>query len=586
MKKKLLIIISTFCLILVLFVCLYIQSDYNLIFKDKDMYTLNVSYDKVQDAINDEINGYILDRSISFKSPKVILDPYNNSPLSAIIIFSTDKITGIKLYVNDVFMTNVEKSLSHVIPVYGLRENYNNKVTLIDDFNNKNDVYIKTAKITDDNFYEYSTTNESNEYLFVNSPSGKYVIDNEGYISWYGDISSLDIDINSDKKIYFIDERSRIIERDYMGKISRTYYNDRYSYSSHRITKTNNEFIILIDYSNVILFVDYNNGKILNRISLAEIFKSIDNNFDLSDELFYVNYFDYDEKNNTILISIRGLHTIVNYDLNTNEISWIFTNNEIFSSKFDKYKINLVSGKYFYGQHTPILIGNLLYVFNNNNFYVEEKNDTSSALIYEINGMNAREVYSYDSKYISMWYGSFYQKNDIKNINFGRINNGDNPDYSVVLDIDKNNNIISKFKSDYLIYESFRDSFYDDVTPNYNVVDRGITIVNDKYLNKFKLKYVNYNLIDELKNAIKDETLVELLDDRFELNIATTENIELFFIGSKYKFYNIDIDFTNKFTNQWQNDINNFLLQVEGKYAIYLKIGKKYYDTNLVVNVY
>lgn len=586
MKKKLLIIISTFCLILVLFVCLYIQSDYNLIFKDKDMYTLNVSYDKVQDAINDEINGYILDRSISFKSPKVILDPYNNSPLSAIIIFSTDKITGIKLYVNDVFMTNVEKSLSHVIPVYGLRENYNNKVTLIDDFNNKNDVYIKTAKITDDNFYEYSTTNESNEYLFVNSPSGKYVIDNEGYISWYGDISSLDIDINSDKKIYFIDERSRIIERDYMGKISRTYYNDRYSYSSHKITKTNNEMIILIDYSNVILFVDYNNGKILNRISLAEIFKSIDNNFDLSDELFYVNYFDYDEKNNTILISIRGLHTIVNYDLNTNEISWIFTNNEIFSSKFDKYKINLVSGKYFYGQHTPILIGNLLYVFNNNNFYVEEKNDTSSALIYEINGMNAREVYSYDSKYISMWYGSFYQKNDIKNINFGRINNGDNPDYSVVLDIDKNNNIISKFKSDYLIYESFRDSFYDDVTPNYNVVDRGITIVNDKYLNKFKLKYVNYNLIDELKNAIKDETLVELLDDRFELNIATTENIELFFIGSKYKFYNIDIDFTNKFTNQWQNDINNFLLQVEGKYAIYLKIGKKYYDTNLVVNVY
>lgn len=586
MKKKLLIIISTFCLILVLFVCLYIQSDYNLIFKDKDMYTLNVSYDKVQDAINDEINGYILDRSISFKSPKVILDPYNNSPLSAIIIFSTDKITGIKLYVNDVFMTNVEKSLSHVIPVYGLRENYNNKVTLIDDFNNKNDVYIKTDKLINDDFYEYSTINESNEYLFINSPTGKYVIDNDGYISWYADINNLDIDINSDKKIYFIDERSRIIERDYMGKISRTYYNDRYSYSSHRITKTNNEMIILIDYSNVILFVDYNNGKILNRISLAEIFKSIDNNFDLSDELFYVNYFDYDEKNNTILISIRGLHTIVNYDLNTNEISWIFTNNEIFSSKFDKYKINLVSGKYFYGQHTPILIGNLLYVFNNNNFYVEEKNDTSSALIYEINGMNAREVYSYDSKYISMWYGSFYQKNDIKNINFGRINNGDNPDYSVVLDIDKNNNIISKFKSDYLIYESFRDSFYDDVTPNYNVVDRGITIVNNKYLNKFKLKYVNYNLIDELKNAIKDETLVELLDDRFELNIATTENIELFFIGSKYKFYNIDIDFTNKFTNQWQNDINNFLLQVEGKYAIYLKIGKKYYDTNLVVNVY
>lgn len=586
MKKKLLIIISTFCLILVLFVCLYIQSDYNLIFKDKDMYTLNVSYDKVQDAINDEINGYILDRSISFKSPKVILDPYNNSPLSAIIIFSTDKITGIKLYVNDVFMTNVEKSLSHVIPVYGLRENYNNKVTLIDDFNNKNDVYIKTAKITDDNFYEYSTTNESNEYLFVNSPSGKYVIDNEGYISWYGDISSLDIDINSDKKIYFIDERSRIIERDYMGKISRTYYNDRYSYSSHRITKTNNEMIILIDYSNVILFVDYNNGKILNRISLAEIFKSIDNNFDLSDELFYVNYFDYDEKNNTILISIRGLHTIVNYDLNTNEISWIFTNNEIFSSKFDKYKINLVSGKYFYGQHTPILIGNLLYVFNNNSFYVEEKNDTSSALIYEINGMNAREVYSYDSKYISMWYGSFYQKNDIKNINFGRINNGDNPDYSVVLDVDKNNNIISKFKSDYLIYESFRDSFYDDVTPNYNVDDGGLTIINNEYLDKIKLKYADYNLVNKLKDAIIDETLIEISDDSFDFNIVTTENIEIFFVGSNHKFYNINIDFSTKGTNQWQNDINNFLLQVEGKYAIYLKFGKKYYNTNLVINVY
>lgn len=586
MKKKLLIIISTFCLILVLFLCFYMQREYNLLFKDKDMYTLNVSYDKVQDAINNEINGYKLDKNISFESPKVILNPYNNSPLSAIIIFSTDKITGIKLYVNDVFMTNVEESTSHVIPVYGLRENYNNKITLIDDFNNKNDVYIKTDKLINDDFYEYSTINESNEYLFINSPTGKYVIDNDGYISWYADINNLDIDINSDKKIYFIDERSRIIERDYMGKISRTYYNDRYSHSSHRIKKTNNGMILLIDYSSAILFIDYDSGKVLNRISLAEVFKSIDNEFYISNELFYVNYFDYDEGNNTLLISIRGLDTIVNYDLNTNEIIWIFTDNEIFSSKFDKYKINLVNGKYFHGQHTPILIGNLLYVFNNNNFFIEEEKHTSSALIYEINGKEAKQVYSYDSKYVSMWYGSFYQKNDIKNINFGCVFNGDNPNYSVVLDVDKNNNVISKFRSDYLVYQSFRESFYNDITPNYNVDDGGLTIINNEYLDKIKLKYADYNLVNKLKDAIIDETLIEISDDSFDFNIVTTENIEIFFVGSNHKFYNINIDFSTKGTNQWQNDINNFLLQVEGKYAIYLKFGKKYYNTNLVINVY
>ena len=43
--------------------------------------------------------------------------------------------------------------------------------------------------------------------------------------------------------------------------------------------------------------------------------------------------------------------------------------------------------------------------------------DKSYAVIYEIDGMNIKEVYRYGDVYLSGWYGNFYVKDNIKHIN-------------------------------------------------------------------------------------------------------------------------------------------------------------------------
>ena len=62
---------------------------------------------------------------------KVYLNPYGNSPLSALFVFKSDKTGKIDVTVvgknNDDFTTSYELKKDNYIPIYGLYENYNNK---------------------------------------------------------------------------------------------------------------------------------------------------------------------------------------------------------------------------------------------------------------------------------------------------------------------------------------------------------------------------------------------------------------------------------------------------------------------------
>ena len=591
MKKTNIIILIFITLISIFTVCVCRYKN-NALFKGKNERSINISYEKIQNDIDNEIKKYASNKEITIDSPKIIVNPYNNSPLTALIIFYTDYSTSIKLYINDIYMTTIESSKSHIIPVYGLRENYNNKIVIVDEKETKKELYIVTNKIDNNSFYNYKTKFDENSQLFLNSSRGKYAIDNNGYISWFMNINTLKMNISENKVIYMNDIYGNLVETDFMGRIYKKYYSNT-NFDDHYIKVLDNGNIMGIINYNIISILDYKTGEYKDIVDVCEILKKIDNDIIIEPSNFYLNYFQYNDKDNTILLSIRGLNCIIYYDLNKNEIIWIFSNNSIISNKFNKYKLKLINGEYVTGQHTPYLVGNCLYVFNNGIFkdgtigtYNEE---TSFPVIYEINGMEIKEVYRYGSTYLSGWYGSFYEKDNIKNINYGCIINNDKGKYSKVIEVDKDDNIISDFSTNFnstLIYQSHRNTFYEEITPNYDLNVKYETIINniDNVKHDINLYEVNYyksaNYFKKnIKSSMIDETLIMLNNDVLETNVS--QEFELLFVDKNYNHYNMIIN--NGDTVIGIQDL--FFSNIRGKYAIYIKFNNKYYDTNLVLNI-
>ena len=132
------IVISTFIIfaIAMIFVTQYVTS-YDKNNNDKYFKNYNTIENnellgilKKQDAMDERIEAASDNGDYTFAKPCVIVNPYNISPLSAVIIFNTKSLKSINVSINDNFIYTAEKSRKHIIPIYGLFANSNNVVTL------------------------------------------------------------------------------------------------------------------------------------------------------------------------------------------------------------------------------------------------------------------------------------------------------------------------------------------------------------------------------------------------------------------------------------------------------------------------
>ncbi len=574
------------------------------LFKDKKVYNYSVNYEDNQLIVNSELESYVNDKNITFDNPKVVVDPYNNSKLAAMIIFYTEEDTEIKLYINGHFITTMESGHEHIIPVYGLKEEYNNEIVIINNKNEEKKINIKTNKIDSSIMYKYNSTRDISDNLFINSPMGKFSLDGEGNINWYNDNGNYEFIITDDKKIYLLDRYNRLLETDFMGRVTRMYYVYLTS-NNHQIVKLSNNNIMAIDSSFSISEIDYETGKVETVFNLIDVLMNVDKDIDITNEIVYMNHFQYDEVNKTLLISIRGLDTIIKYDLVNEKIIWMITNNSVFSDKFNEYKLNLSNDvTYFIGQHSPYMDGDYLYVFDNSNCYFNDNNsfnslNKSSAVIYEVKGDNLYEVYRYTGDVASGWYGNFYVYKDIKHINFGSIVDDDRGKYSKVIELDKDNNITMELVTEYkniLIYESGRYNFYNDVTSNYNINNdfKKIDANNYKKVYYFEadneeeaverekkdLTLYKDNIYNKLKGALIDRGMIKVSKE-LGIEIDTSEDYQVLFVNKDYNFYKISM----------KNDgyrylyLNDFISKIKGEYAIYIIINGKYYDTGVVFDI-
>lgn len=138
------------------------------------------------------VYGYDID------NPNVIVNPYGNSPLTALVMFTSDDYSETSAtikgkYDNDISYT-FSKDKYHYIPIYGLYPDYDNTLIIRCEGGEKI-INIKTEGLPEDFTYSADMNYDNYSFYNVNYP---YAIDSYGDVRWYlnehyfGNITMLD----------------------------------------------------------------------------------------------------------------------------------------------------------------------------------------------------------------------------------------------------------------------------------------------------------------------------------------------------------------------------------------------------------
>lgn len=367
----------------------------------------------------------------------VKVDPYDASPLSALLLFQTEKAMKVDISVEGKDEATTIKnsfddySTEHSIPVLGLYANQENKVTvtLTDETGNsvEKKVTIKTGTLPDSiakiDVKEADTEKidigDSELTFVVPSTKRAYAFDANGDVRWYSTRYNSHIfqELDNGNLLYLTKESNDadtynvLLETDYLGKI----YN-RYDFSSSSAANdtgksegemtvihhdgielpSGNLLLTVNDGSNYIedtmIELNRETGEIEKTIDLKDILpKSFYEDYDSTSredgkiDWFHQNSVEYDEADNSIIISGRHQDTIMKIDYETNEIKWIMGDSSGWPNSYQKYFLDgdvKASG----GQHAAIILPD------------QDDNDETTDILYYDNNISVTRGDEADSE--------------------------------------------------------------------------------------------------------------------------------------------------------------------------------------------
>ena len=285
-------------------------------------------------------------------NPNVILNPYGNSPLSALIVFQTKDLTTTTVTIKGKDGKDLTHTFTpakvHILPIYGLYAGYDNKV-VIEASGIKKEITITTADLPEDFSKVTDLTNkdfETDEFYFTTPEEIGYTAayDMNGEVRWYlvgdykWDIQRLNnghILLSSDKilsKNYSIG----LIEMDLLGKvyyeyaIPGGYHHDVYELNNGNLLLASNKYG-RNTVEDIAVEIDRATGKIVKEIDLYDILPG-----EKKGNWFGMNSINYDVNTNSITISGYNGNMIVNLDYPTLDINWIIADDNI-ESEYKQY---------------------------------------------------------------------------------------------------------------------------------------------------------------------------------------------------------------------------------------------------------
>lgn len=348
---------------------------------DDIQYSTNIP-DGGQESILESLNTSA--QKSDFQNMTVVQDPFRNSPLTAMALFSTKDLCSVSVTAHgkdsaqDVSYAVDGKRVLHEIPIVGLYYNDATEVTLTlthgDGSTETKDLSLTTGTAPNTNKIpninvtcDDATADQAAPGLTFCAPSGGsyfYAVDRTGAIRWYyalaGNVGIDGVSFTSEDHLLILDgSRSSTAETnnfgaqeiDLLGRVYNEYFLPNMSFH-HELKELPNGNLLgsATDYSkdtinDVAVEIDRKSGKIARRWDMDKILA----NYGISrlatpsfglpvlkdstgnpynQNWFHNNGVSYDSDDDSLIISSRHQSAVFKIDASTSEVKWVLSDPE------------------------------------------------------------------------------------------------------------------------------------------------------------------------------------------------------------------------------------------------------------------
>ena len=416
-------------------------------------------YNKEKDF---KTEGYTID------NPNVILNPYGNSPLTALILFETNEevsptVTIVGKDENTTFTHTFNASQEHLLSIYGLYADYNNEVIIeyeVDGETISKTVNIQTEELPDDFILptrvEADKENLDNQLYFFTPSSSGYTCayDVNGDVRWYLTNYALwKIDRLENGHLLVSTERlvnppyymTGLYEMDLLGKIYVEYSLPGGYHHDYYEMENGNLLIASDDFNNAkgtvedyIVELDRKTGEIVKTFDLKNVLNMSDGKSEnwTDYDWFHNNSVWYDENTNSITLSGRHQDAVINIDYETGELNWIIGDPTNWSEEYQKYFFTPIGDdfEWQWSQHAAMITpeGYVFILDNGNNKskikeeYVPASESYTRGVMYKIDtdNMTIEQIWQYGKERGSDYYSPYISDVDYLDANHYIVHSG------------------------------------------------------------------------------------------------------------------------------------------------------------------
>ena len=394
-----------------------------------------------------ELEKEFKSKGYTLENPNIIVDPYNNSPLTALVIFETEENLSPTVTIEGedeltTYTHEFEEEKIHYLPIYGLYPDKENTV-IIECGDEKQEIKIKTDPLPEDFILPTSVEKEESKltndlYFFTPSSDGyTCAYDTNGDVRWYL-TNTATWEINRLKNGHLLVSTERLVnspyyltglyEMDMLGKIyveyslPGGYHHDYYEMPNGNLLVASDDFQseegTVEDY---IVELDRDTGNIVKEIDLKDILNMEDGQSEnwVEYDWFHNNSVWYDEKTNSITLSGRHQDAVINIDYETEELNWIIGDPTNWSEEYQKYFFTPIGDdfEWQWSQHAAMITPEgYVFLFDNGNNksknkeeYVVAEDSYSRGVMYKISteDMTIEQIWEYGKERGSEFYSPY-----------------------------------------------------------------------------------------------------------------------------------------------------------------------------------
>ena len=444
MKKKNIILIIIVILLVLIFGGILIYN--NQFVNNKELVvteSLITKQSKYEEGLITK--GYTID------NPNVVLDPYHNSPLTALVMFETEEEVTPTITVHgedelSTFSHTFESSKIHYLPVYGLYPDTENIVTITyteDGKEKEKELKIKTEALPEDfilpTSVEADKENLSNDLYFFTPSSKGYTCayDVNGDVRWYLSSNALwdnarlengHLLISTERLINSPYYMTGLYEIDLLGKIYQEYSLPGGYHHDYDELPNGNLLVASDDFNNpsgtvedYIVELDRTTGNIVKTFDLKDVLPMEEGKSEnwINYDWFHNNSVWYDEATNSITLSGRHQDAVINIDYESGELNWIIGDPTNWSEEYQKYFFTPVGDdfEWQWSQHAAMITpeGYVFILDNGNNKskvkeeYVSAEDSYTRGVMYKIDTdeMTIEQVWEYGKERGSEFYSPY-----------------------------------------------------------------------------------------------------------------------------------------------------------------------------------